>query len=466
MDLLIKNGRVVDPSQEIDDVRDVLIRKGLIEKIAPSLSAPSSVEVLDAKGMVVTPGFIDLHTHLREPGQEHKETIRTGTTAAVRGGYTAVCAMANTIPPNDERAVTEMIVAESQRQGFCHVYPIGAVSKGLRGEALAELADLKFAGCVAFSDDGMPVVSAQLMRRALEYSRMLDLPIVVHEEDPALTEDGVMHEGYYSTLLGLSGIPAASEETMTWRDVILAGMTGGRLHIAHLSTRGAVEAVRSAKQKGLSVTAEVTPHHIALSDRELTTYSTSLKMKPPLRSEEHVDALIEAIVDGTIDVIATDHAPHHPDEKDVEFDLAPFGIIGLETAFAVVSDLLLHSGRIDLVRLVDLFSCAPARVFDLPGGTLEKGSPGDVTIVDPEGVVQFDRFGSKSRNTPFVGRTFRGRVVGTIVGGNVRFRDEDASPSQNGGDSRSSRKSSKKSSSKEKNSSPGSGRGKSSSRRK
>lgn len=446
MDLLIKNGRVVDPSQDLDEVRDVLIRNGTIEKVGPSVTAPSSVDVLDAKGLVVAPGFIDLHTHLREPGQEHKETIRTGTTAAVRGGYTAVCAMANTVPPNDERSVTEMIAAEAQRQGFCRVYPIGAVSKGLRGEALAELADLKYAGCVAFSDDGMPVANAQLMRRALEYSRMLDLPIVAHEEDPALTEEGVMHEGYYSTLLGLSGIPAASEETMTWRDVVLAGLTGGRLHVAHLSTRGAIEAVRAAKQKGLAVTAEVTPHHLALLDREVTSYSTSLKMKPPLRSAEHVEALIEAVVDGTIDVIATDHAPHHPDEKDVEFDLAPFGIIGLETAFAIVSDLLLHTGKIDLARLIDLFSCGPARVFDLPGGTFEKGSVGDVTIVDPEAVVQFDSFASKSRNSPFGGRPFHGRVVATIVGGNIRYRDEDAEPPAGakgrGGAGRASKKSS------------------------
>lgn len=447
MDLLIRNGRVVDPSQDLDEVRDVLIRNGAIEKIGPSLSAPSSVEMIDAKGLVVAPGFIDLHTHLREPGQEHKETIRTGTTAAVRGGYTAVCAMANTLPPNDERAVTEMIVAESQRQGFCRVYPIGAVSKGLRGEALAELADLKHAGCVAFSDDGMPVANAQLMRRALEYSRMLDLPIVAHEEDPELTEEGVMHEGYYSTLLGLAGIPAASEETMAWRDVVLAGLTGGRLHIAHLSTRGAIEAVRAAKQKGLAVTAEATPHHLALLDRELTSYSTSLKMKPPLRSEEHVEALIQAVVDGTIDAVATDHAPHHPDEKDVEFDLAPFGIIGLETAFAIVSDLLLQNKKIDLVRLIDLFSCGPARVFDLPGGTLEKGSLGDVTIVDPEAAVQFDSFASKSRNSPFGGRPFRGRVLATIVGGNVRYRDEDVEPSETKGRSGSSRPSGKKTSS-------------------
>lgn len=431
MDILIKNGRVVDPSLNLDEVTDVLIRKGTIDKIGSNLKAPASVEVFDATDLVVSPGFIDLHTHLREPGQEHKETIRTGTTAAVRGGYTAVCAMANTIPPNDERAVTEMIVAESQRQGFCRVYPVGAVSKGLQGEALAELADLKLAGCVAFSDDGMPVANAQLMRRALEYSRMLDLPIVVHEEDPALTENGVMHEGYYSTLLGMAGIPAASEETMTWRDVILLELTGGRLHIAHLSTRGAVDAVRAAKKKGLRVTAEVTPHHLALADAEVVSFSTNLKMKPPLRSGSHIDSLIEAVADGTIDVIATDHAPHHPDEKDVEFDLAPFGIIGLETAFAVVCDLLHHGGRVDLSRLVDLFSCGPARLFELPGGTLKKGELGDVTIFDPDGEVRFDSFVSKSKNSPFTSRPYRGRIMATVVGGVVRYRDEgEAKPSK------------------------------------
>ena len=425
-EILIRNGRVVDPSQELDGERDILIRKGRIEKIGTGLDAPSSVDVFDASGLVVSPGFIDLHTHLREPGQEHKETIRTGTTAAVRGGYTAVCAMANTIPPNDERAVTEMIVAEAQRQGFCRVYPIGAVSKGLEGEALAELADLKFAGCVAFSDDGMPVANAQLMRRALEYSRMLDLPIVVHEEEPTLSEGGVMHEGYYSTLLGMAGIPAAAEETMAWRDVLLLEMTGGKLHVAHLSTRGAVDAVRAAKAKGLAVTAEVTPHHLALADEEVTSFSTALKMKPPLRSRPHIEAILEAVADGTIDVIATDHAPHHPDEKEVEFDLAPFGIIGLETAFAVVCDLLYHGKKVDLSRLVDLFSCAPARIFDLPGGTLRNGEPGDVTIFDPDGKIEFESFVSKSKNSPFTGKPFRGRVMATIVGGNVRYRDEDA----------------------------------------
>jgi dihydroorotase len=424
-DLLIRGGRVVDPTQGLDEIRDVLIRDGEIAEIGTDLDGVS-IDTLDASGMIVAPGFIDLHTHLREPGQEHKETIRTGTSAAVRGGYTAVCAMANTIPPNDERAVTEMIVAEAQRQGFCHVYPIGAVSKGLQGEALAELADLKSAGCVAFSDDGMPVANSELMRRALEYSRMLDLPIVVHEEDPLLSAGGVMHEGFYSTLLGLGGMPAAAEETMTWRDMLLVGMTGGRMHVAHISTRGAVEAVRAAKARGLAVTAEVTPHHIALEDGQLVSYSTSLKMKPPLRSKEHVEAVIQAVVDGTIDVIATDHAPHHPDEKDVEFDLAPFGIIGLETAFAVSCEVLYHGGHIDLRRLIDLFSCGPARVFSLPGGSLETGGPGDVTIVDPDGVVRFDAFVSKSSNSPFAGRDFRGRVIATIVGGNVRFEDEDA----------------------------------------
>lgn len=426
MNLLIKNGRLVDPSQDLDEIADILIRDGEIAKIGSGIQAPSGVESFDAEGLVVTPGFIDLHTHLREPGQEHKETIRTGTTAAVRGGYTAVCAMANTVPPNDERAVTEMIMAESQRQGFCRVHPIGAVSKGLQGEALAELADLKFAGCVAFSDDGMPVANSQLMRRALEYSRMLGLPVVVHEEDPQLSEGGVMHEGYYSTLLGMAGIPAAAEETMAWRDVMLLELTGGRLHIAHVSTRGAIDAVRSAKKKGLAVTAEVTPHHLVLADQEVTSFSTALKMKPPLRSDHHIEALIEAVADGTIDVIATDHAPHHPDEKDVEFDLAPFGVIGLETAFAVVCERLYHGGHVDLARLVDLFSCGPARVFSLPGGTLAKGSPGDVTIVDPDAEIKFESFVSKSKNSPFSGQTFRGRVMGTVVGGVVRYRDEDA----------------------------------------
>jgi dihydroorotase len=420
MNLLIKNGRVIDPSQGLDGKLDILIEDGVISKVDKKLT--SSADVLDATGLIVTPGFIDLHTHLREPGHEHKETIATGTRAAVAGGYTAVCAMANTMPPNDERAVTEMMIAEAARNGACRVYPIGAVSKGLAGEALAEIADLRAAGCVGVSDDGKPVYNAQLMRRALEYCSMLGIPVIAHEEDANLVEGGVMHEGYYSTLLGMGGMPAASEETMVARDVILARITGAHLHIAHLSTAGAVDAVRNARAQGVKVTCEVTPHHIALGDDSVQSFSTYLKMNPPLRSPEHREAIIDAIVDGTIDAIATDHAPHHFDEKNVEFDLAPFGVIGLETAFAVCYDRLVREKVIDLARLIDLMSCGPARVFNLGGGTLAKGAFGDVTIVDVETPFQVtNTFRSKASNSPFVGETLHGRVVATAVGGVVKY---------------------------------------------
>jgi dihydroorotase len=420
MNLLIQDGRVVDPSQEIDAKLDVLIEDGVITRIDKRIKA--DVETIDADGLIVVPGLIDLHTHLREPGQEHKETIATGTRAAVAGGYTAVCAMANTLPPNDERAVTEMIIAESRRNGACRVYPIGAVSKGLMGEALAELADLRAAGCVAVSDDGKPVWNAQLMRRALEYCSMLGIPVIAHEEDANLTDGGVMHEGYFSTLLGLGGIPAASEETLVARDVILARMTGSHVHIAHLSTAGAVDSVRLARAAGVRVTCEVTPHHIALGDESVQSFSTNLKMNPPLRSAEHRQALIAGIADGTIDAIATDHAPHHFDEKNVEFDLAPFGIIGLETAFAVCYDRLVKTGVIALDRLIDLMSCGPARIFNLPGGTLRNGALGDVTLLDLESKFTVPpAFRSKASNSPFVGQTLHARPVATIVGGAVRY---------------------------------------------
>src|SRR5437763_4645204 len=340
MNLLIANGRLVDPSQQLDAKLDVLIEDGLIARIDKKIKA--NVQTIDADGLVVMPGLIDLHCHLREPGQEHKETIATGTRAAVAGGFTAVCAMANTLPQNDERAVTEMIIAEAARNGSCRVFPIGAVSKGLKGEALAELADLRTAGCVAVSDDGKPVYNAQLMRRALEYCSMLGIRLVAHEEDANLNEGGVMHEGYYSTLLGMAGIPAASEETLVARDVILAALTKSHVHIAHASTAGAIDAVRRARAAGVRVTCEVTPHHIALGDDAVQSFSTNLKMNPPLRSTEHREALLEAIADGTIDAIATDHAPHHFDEKNVEFDLAPNGVIGLETAFGVCYDRLVR----------------------------------------------------------------------------------------------------------------------------
>jgi len=420
MNLLITNARVVDPSQELDATLDILIEDGAIARVDKRIKA-ANIETFDAAGLIATPGFIDLHTHLREPGQEHKETIATGTRAAVAGGYTAVCAMANTVPPNDERAVTEMVVAEAARNGWCRVYPIGAVSKGLKGEELAELADLRTAGCVAVSDDGKPVWNAQLMRRALEYCSMLDMPLIAHEEDANLNEDGVMHEGYYSTLLGMKGIPAASEETLVARDVILARLTGSHVHIAHLSTAGAVDAVRRARAEGVRVTCEVTPHHIALGDESVQSFATNLKMNPPLRSEQHRQAILEGIADGTIDAIATDHAPHHFDEKNVEFDLAPFGVIGLETAFSVCYDRLVRAKVIGLDRLIELFSCGPARIFNLPGGTLRPGSLGDVTLLDLDARYEVTReFQSKAANSPFVGETLQGRAVATIVGGAIR----------------------------------------------
>jgi len=420
MNVLITGGRVVDPSQRLDGKADVLIADGAIVEVGKKLK--SSGETVDATGLTIVPGFIDLHTHLREPGQEHKETIATGTRAAVAGGYTAVCAMANTMPPNDERAVTEMIIAEAARNGACRVYPIGAVSKGLKGEELAELADLRTAGCVAVSDDGKPVANPQLMRRALEYGAMLRMPVVAHEEDPDLSDGGVMHEGFYSTLLGMTGIPAASEETMVARDVILAQMTGAHLHIAHLSTAGAVETIRAARKAGVHVTCEVTPHHIALTDESVQSFSTSLKMNPPLRSAEHRQAVLDAIAEGSIDAIATDHAPHHFDEKNVEFDLAPFGVIGLETAFPVCYERLVRKKIIDLSRLIDLMSCAPARIFNLPGGTLRAGSPADITLLDLDTRFQVtNTFRSKASNSPFIGETLQGRVVATIVGGNVQY---------------------------------------------
>ncbi len=421
MNLLITGARVIDPSQKLDATLDILIEDGSVSRVDKKVKAPAGIETIDAAGLVATPGFIDLHTHLREPGQEHKETIQTGTRSAVAGGYTAVCAMANTVPPNDERAVTEMVLAEAARNGHCRVYPIGAVSKGLKGEELAELADLHAAGCVGVSDDGKPVWNAQLMRRALEYCSMLGIPLIAHEEDANLNEEGVMHEGYYSTLLGMKGIPAASEETLVARDVILARLTNAHVHIAHLSTAGAVDVVRRARAEGVKVTCEVTPHHIALADEAVQSFSTNLKMNPPLRSEEHRRAILEGIADGTVDVIATDHAPHHFDEKNVEFDLAPFGVTGLETAFSVCYEHLVRAKVIDLPRLVDLLSSAPARIFNLPGGTLRKGSLGDVTLLDPGATWEVTKeFASMAGNSPFVGSRMQGRVVTTIVGGRIR----------------------------------------------
>lgn len=421
MNLLIRNGHVLDPVSGVEGVRDVLIEDGRIARVAGSIKGAASVETIDGKGMTVVPGLIDLHTHLREPGHEHKETIASGTRAAVAGGYTSICAMANTLPPNDERAVTEMIVAEAARNGACRVYPIGAVSKGLAGEALAEYADLREAGCVALSDDGRPVMNSLLMRNALSYAQMLGLPVVAHEEDEHLSGKGVMHEGYVSTVLGMESIPAVAEDAMTARDVMLAELTGGILHIAHVSTAGAIDAIRAGRARGVRVTCEVTPHHLALVDEDVRSFSTNLKMKPPLRSREHVEVLLAAIADGTIDAIATDHAPHHHDEKNVEFDLAPFGIIGLETAFAICYEQLVLSGRIPLMRLVELMSARPAAIFNLPGGSLAEGAVGDVALIDLDARWTPGRFASKAANSPFTGRELRSQVRATIVGGVVRY---------------------------------------------
>jgi dihydroorotase len=428
MRLLIANGYVVDPSQGVNAGADVFIEDGRVAALlGRGEQRPEGVEVFDATGLVVAPGFIDLHTHLREPGQEYKETIASGATAAVAGGFTAVCAMPNTDPVNDNPAVTSFIVEQSQSLGLANVFPVGAITKGSKGEELAEMGEMKRAGVVAVTDDGRPVPSPGLMRRALEYARGFDLTVMDHCDDQSLAAGGVMHEGEWSLRLGLRGRPALAEEADAARDCALAGLTGARVHLAHVSTRGAIEAVRRAKESGAQVTCEVTPHHFTLTDAACEGFDTNTKMNPPLRSREHVEAVLEAIADGTIDAIATDHAPHHADEKALEFDHAPFGITGLETAVGLALERLVHRGRIDLGRLVELFSTNPARIFRLEGrGTLRPGSFGDVTILDPELKWTFDasRSKSKSRNTPFGGWTFQGAAVATVVAGRVVYRKE------------------------------------------
>jgi len=420
--LFIEGGRVIDPGAGIDGTRTVVIRDGIVAEVAEHVERPREARAIDARGKWVTPGFIDLHVHLREPGQEYKETVATGAAAAVAGGFTAVCAMPNTRPVNDNASVTALVASRAAEAGLARVYPVGCISKGSAGEELAEYGELKEAGCVALSDDGRPVPSSALMRRALEYARAFGLPLTVHEEDLSLVGKGVMHEGAVSTRLGLTGIPGAAEEVMVLRDLALAELTGGRLHIAHVSTRGAVRAVREAKGRGLKVTAEVTPHHLSLSDEDLALsgYSTDFKMNPPLRTREDVDACREALSDGTIDAIATDHAPHSLVEKELEFDLAANGIVGLETAVAVCLDLV-RGGFLTERRLVEALSAGPAKVFGLPGGRLVRGAPADLTLLDPAApwVVEPERFRSKARNTPWKGRRLVGRCTHTIVGGRV-----------------------------------------------
>lgn len=424
--LVLKGGRVVDPSQGLDASLDVFLEEGLVADLAPKVSARGA-EIIDVSGLVVCPGFIDIHTHLRQPGREDKETIATGTRAAAAGGFTAVCAMPNTDPVNDTAGITQAILERARNEGVVRVYPIGAITRGSRGEELAEYGDLRDAGCVAVSDDGRPVPSARVMRRALEYARAFDLTVIDHCEEPSLTEGASMNEGAVSTLLGLPGTPAVAEAMVVERDVLLAELTRGKIHIAHVSTAASVDAVRRGKARGVRVTAEVTPHHLLLTDRAVkeSEYDTSTKVNPPLRSEEDRQALLAGLRDGAIDCIATDHAPHTLDDKRVEYDQAAFGIVGLETAVRLCLDRLVRPGLVDLSRLVALLSSNAARILDLPGGSLAPGSPADVTVLHlgKRGKVDPTRFASKGRNTPFAGWTLVGAPVMTIVAGAVVWKD-------------------------------------------
>ena len=431
MKLLITNGYVIDPAQQVNTGgRSLLIEDGrmvgLLDRGEP---VPEGAQVFDATGLIVAPGFIDMHTHLREPGQEYKETVATGASAAVAGGWTSICAMPNTDPINDNPAVTRFIVEQGQAAQLANVFPIGATTKGSNGKELAEMGEMKKAGIVAVSDDGRPVPTSSMMRRAMEYARGFNLTVVDHCQDQSLSAGGVMHEGRWSLILGLRGMPAAAEEVDVVRDCVLAKLTKAKIHIAHISTLGGLEAVRKAKQDGLQVTCEVTPHHWTLTDEAVAEYDTNTKMSPPLRSREHLDAILEGMKDGTIDTIATDHAPHHLDEKGLEFDQAPFGITGLETAVGLAFDLV-HAGLIDLERVVQMCSTNPARIFGLTDrGTLKTNAHADLTLLDPnlEWVFDVTQSKSKSRNTPFHGRRMRGAAVATIVGGRLVYLHPDYS---------------------------------------
>jgi dihydroorotase len=419
MSKLIRNGRVIDPANQVDAVQDLLIDGGVVKQAGPGLPAPEGTEVVDAAGKIVCPGFIDIHVHLREPGYEYKETVATGTRAAAAGGFTAVCCMANTNPVNDNGSITEYILDKARTEGVVRVHPIGAVTRGLKGEELSELAELAETGCVAFSDDGRCLMNAALYRRAMEYTLPFGTPLISHAEDLMLSRDTVMNEGVVSTELGLAGAPAAAEDVMVARDILLAELTGAHVHIAHLSTAGAVRLVREAKARGVRVTAEVTPHHLVLTEEAVRSFDPNTKMSPPLRSKRDVEALIEGLVDGTIDCIATDHAPHALSEKEGEYDQAAFGVVGLETAVAVLLDRLVRPGLVPLGTLVARLSRDPARLLNLPGGSLAPGARADVTILDPERELTVNpaHFQSRSRNTPFAGWHLRGGPWMTIVAG-------------------------------------------------
>ena len=420
---LIAGGRVIDPSRDTDGIADVLVRDGKIEAIGRNIPAQEGVRRIDATGRVVAPGLIDVHVHLREPGQEHMETIQTGATSAAAGGFTAVCSMPNTDPVIDNQAAVGFVVRQAIRAGKARVYPIGCVSLGQKGLQLAEFGEMVGAGAVAVSDDGKPIVSSQLMRTALEYAKVFGIPVADHCEDPTLAHGGAMHEGLVATKLGLKGIPSAAEEIMVARDIILSELTGGHVHLCHMSTRGSVDLIRRAKEKGLRVTAEATPHHFSLTHECCLNYNTNAKMNPPLREAGDVEAIRQALKDGTIDCIATDHAPHHYDAKQREFDDAPNGIVGLETAIGVSIRELVEPGYLTLPELIARMSTVPARVFHLPGGTLAVGAPADLVVFDPgrRWSVRAEDLHSKSTNSPYLGETLVGQADLTAVGGRIVF---------------------------------------------
>lgn len=421
--ILFRGGRVVDPSQGLDTITDLYIRDGQVVGLGANLGTPDDARIVEAAGLVIAPGLVDVHVHLREPGGEEKETIATGSASAVAGGFTAVCAMPNTAPPIDNQGAVGFVKAKGEAAGLARVFPIGCVTVGQRGEQLAEFGEMVAAGAVAVSDDGHPVMSSQMMRTALEYAKTFGIPVADHCEDMPLAVGGAMHEGIVSMRLGLKGIPSAAEEIHVARDCILAELTGGHIHLCHMSTRGSVELIRRAKEKGLSVTAEAAPHHFALTHERVGDYDTNAKMNPPLRESEDRDAIRAGLADGTIDCIATDHAPHHYDAKEREFDDAPNGIIGLETALSIGLRELVHGGAISLPILIDRMSCAPARLWHLPGGSLRTGGVADIVVFDPEAtwMVAPERFRSKSRNTPWAGETLPGVVRMTLVGGRVVY---------------------------------------------
>jgi dihydroorotase len=420
MNILIKNGRVIDPSQNIDGYKDVLFKGRKIQGIYTKGKAPDAGKIIDASNCIVIPGLVDMHTHLREPGFEYKETIKTGTMAAVKGGFSTVCCMPNTNPVNDTIAVTEFILERSLKEGSCSVYPIGAITISQKSEALTELEAMIKAGCIAFSDDGMPVTNSVMMRRALEYSKIFKVPIISHCEDLNLSEGGVMNEGFVSTIVGLQGIPKAAEETMVARDLSLCELTGGRLHIAHVSTEGSVKLIRNAKSRGINVTAETCPHYFSLTDEAVISYDTNLKVNPPIRTAHDVEAIKEGLKDGTIDVIATDHAPHHIDDKNKEFDAAAFGISGLETAFAL-SLHLVQQGTMDLNQLIMKMSITPSNIMGINKGTLSIDADADITIINPENkfIVDPSKFASKGKNSPFNKWQLKGTVEKTVSMGKV-----------------------------------------------